>query len=149
MRPWSDDTPQTDRKLTPEQQRQFENSQDLLDRIHELPGQSTDGTLDYEAFLLWIERARDLAKRSGYASTCERRVGEMVVHCPADADGLWPMRNMCEFLADRCDDRARAAFRAALFDHQGWPPALVENRITSDMSVRAERWSHSELWRTG
>jgi hypothetical protein len=138
MRPWNDDTPQADRKLRPEQQRQFENSQDLLDRIHELPGQSTDGALDYEAFLLWIERARDLAKRSGYASTCERRIGEMVVHCPADTDGLWPMRNMCEFLADRCDDRARAAFRAALFNHQGWPPALVENRITSDMSVRAE-----------
>ncbi len=138
MRPWSDDTPQGDRKLTPEQQRQFENSQDLLERIHELPGQSADGTLDYEAFLLWVERARDLAKRSGYASTCERRIGEMVVHSPADADGLWPTQNICEFLSNRCDDRARAAFRAALLDHQGWPPALVGNRITSDMSVRAE-----------
>jgi hypothetical protein len=138
MRPWTDESAPTERKPTPEQVRQYDSARDLLDSIHRLPAQANDGTLDYPAFLSWVEKARELAGDAGYGSTCERYIGEIVVHSPSDSDDRWPTRDICKFLSEACDNRARDAFRAALFNHQGWPPALVGDRMTSDMSVRRE-----------
>jgi hypothetical protein len=136
-RPWPDNTPPDARpELSQDQRTRFENAEDLLDRLYRLPGQLDDGTFDFTAFTDWVGTVRSLATERGYASTCENRIGQLLLHSPVDAAGYWPCKPICRFLSEDSTDVTRDAFRVAIFNNQGWPGPHAPGRLMSDMSLR-------------
>ena len=54
------------------------------------PGTQADGSLDPNAFTLFIEAARDLCRKADRLTMCEQTLGQILAHAPADKDGAWP-----------------------------------------------------------
>ncbi len=54
------------------------------------PGTQTDGSIDSDAFTLFIDSARDLCRLKDRLIMCEQTLGQILAHAPADEDGTWP-----------------------------------------------------------
>jgi hypothetical protein len=48
------------------------------------------GTVDQQRLETWMRTARELAAKQDRADVADSRIGQVLAHCPADPDGLWP-----------------------------------------------------------
>lgn len=56
------------------------------------PGMRKDGSIDRNAFLSFIGEARRLCREADRLDICDcdRTIGQILAHAPADSDGTWP-----------------------------------------------------------
>jgi hypothetical protein len=64
----------------------------ILHHCTRQPGTNSAGEIDGEAFLHFIEEARDLCGKADRLAACDETLGEILAHAPADADGTWPFK---------------------------------------------------------
>ena len=64
------------------------HADDLLSSWRNVPGKMSDGTIDSDALMAWVERAR--AQCSSRLDGCDNYIGKMLAHAPQGADGMWP-----------------------------------------------------------
>lgn len=62
----------------------------ILHHCTRQPGTGSDGEIDGEAFLRFIDEARDLCEKADRLAVCDVTLGEILAYGPADADGTWP-----------------------------------------------------------
>ena len=70
----------------------------LLRQTKRLPGTNDRGGVDVGVLGQWVSEARRLCVRYGRAVIGDLQIGELLSNAPADADGLWPCRPVCEVL---------------------------------------------------
>lgn len=51
---------------------------------------SVSGTVDASLLAAWVTRARQLAASAHRGTACDRHIGQVLAHSPADPDGRWP-----------------------------------------------------------
>jgi hypothetical protein len=62
----------------------------ILQSCSRQPGTQTDGTIDPIAFTKFIDEARDLCRSADRLQVFDLRLGQILAHAPADAEGIWP-----------------------------------------------------------
>jgi hypothetical protein len=62
----------------------------VLDLCRRQPGTQPDGTIDHEAFVKFIDEARNLCREADRLTGCDSRLGQILAHAPADSNGVWP-----------------------------------------------------------
>jgi hypothetical protein len=65
------------------------------------PGIRADGTADASYLRTWVLEARQHLAQTGHTGTGDKKIGAILAHAPADADGIWPpepVRNLIEEL---------------------------------------------------
>ena len=67
-----------------------ETSWEILHACTLQPGTQADGSIDIDAFTLFIDSARDLCRQKDRLTMCEKILGQILAHAPADEDGTWP-----------------------------------------------------------
>lgn len=134
---WPDNQPEDQRPtLTEQQKNRAEHARSLLEKLERLPGCDDEGKLDETAFVAWIKESRRLAAERGYRYSCEYRIGEMLLHSPVDPAGYWPCATVCRLLSDDASDEMRQSLETAIFNNQGWPGPLGDERFLSSESGR-------------
>jgi transcriptional regulator with XRE-family HTH domain len=108
------------REYSEEEKRRAENAYRLLRSWQDVPGSRDDRTVDERALRDWIQRARFLAEQHGLLEVCDSRIGEVLAHAPAEADGSWPcipVRDLLEEIGEHSDEIL-----------QGWGVGILNKR---------------------
>ncbi len=72
----------------------------LLTNASRIPGTQADGSIDLDKLNAWLEQVRMLAREYGRVEIGDEMIGQLLSHCPPDADGVWP----CEPVREAIDD---------------------------------------------
>ena len=70
----------------------------LLDRIRRLPGTDRKKNIDAGELKAWIGEVRLLCARHDRTTIGDHMIGQFLARAPADDDGVWPCRPVCEAL---------------------------------------------------
>ncbi|MFI5394128.1 MAG: hypothetical protein ACHQ9S_01220 [Candidatus Binatia bacterium] len=62
----------------------------VLHHCRRQPGTQPDGTIDRDAFVRFIDEARELCRQADRLRACDSTLGQILAHAPADSDGVWP-----------------------------------------------------------
>lgn len=54
------------------------------------PGTQPDGTIDRDAFVRFIDDARELCRQADRLGPCDSTLGQILAYAPADSGGVWP-----------------------------------------------------------
>ena len=83
--------------LTERQKRNVrDNADQVLRTWRLLPGLLTDGSIDAETLLKWVDRARTQCAQTGHSQGCDLQLARVLARSPVDSDGLWPHRAVRE-----------------------------------------------------
>ena len=70
----------------------------LLRRIRRIPGTEVDGSVSATKLKRWVMELRRLCAQYGRVELGDQYIGQLLSRAPADADGLWPCRSICEVM---------------------------------------------------
>jgi len=76
----------------------FNSAWHLLRHCHRLPGARSDGSIDPDEFIKFIDEARKLCQESDRLKVCDQSIGEILAHAPSDLDGIWPTKAVGDLL---------------------------------------------------
>ena len=60
----------------------------VLHECRRQPGTQPNGTVDRDAFIRFVEDARELCRQAGRLGVCDSTLGHIVARAPSD--GVWP-----------------------------------------------------------
>jgi hypothetical protein len=129
-------------ELTEQQKNLATNAYRLLSQWATPPGMRDDGTYDADALNAWLSRANALCQESGHLDVGLQIIGHVLVHAPADPDGLWIHHAAAEALNSQDAEQMRQGFKTELFNSRGphWvdPEGREERQLAAKFRTKAE-----------
>ncbi|MCP4218091.1 MAG: hypothetical protein GY765_25840 [bacterium] len=117
------------------------NACSLLNKWRTPPGMQEDGG-DGAKFSDWLQRVKELCTESGHLSVALSAIGEVLVHSPADPDGLWINRAIAEALNDRDAKAMRDGYSSGIYNARGFhevdPTGKPEKELAEKFRRKAE-----------
>ena len=95
------------------------NAWRLLHRWQTPPGSRDDGSFDDAAFLSWIQDVKKTCGESGHLEVALVHAGEVLIHCPPDATGLWINRSVASALNAKDAEDMRTGFSTGILNSRG------------------------------
>ena len=92
---------------------------DVLFHCRRQPGTQPDGTIDRNAFLDFVQEARQLCEVAGRLDICDQTLGQILAHAPTDADGTWPFEPARSILDQPELEEMRRGFHIGVHDKRG------------------------------
>ncbi len=106
------------------------------------PGTQPDGTFSREQFTQWLEQIKKTCAESGHLEVALYHIGQVLIHCPPDSDGLWILRVAADALNDKNAEEMRKGFRIAIFNSRGVytvdPTGKPERKLAERYRQKAE-----------
>jgi hypothetical protein len=115
----ADNEPDRSADVTQRQKAAADNAYRLLRVWKTVPGTQPDGKFDPAAFTDWVREMRRCAGGAHRIQPAMSQLGQILIHSPADPDGLWIHHVVAEELNARDADAARSGFVAALYNTRG------------------------------
>jgi hypothetical protein len=118
------------------------NAWRLLQEWQTPPGTQDDGSFDGAQFTRWLKRVKEICNETGHLEVALINIGEVLIYCPADADGLWINRTVAEALNDRDAENMRDGFRTGIYNSRGFhwvdPTGKPEREMAEQFRQKAE-----------
>jgi len=95
------------------------NAWRLLDEWRRPPGLHEDGTFSAEHFEAWLRSVKNQCTESGHLEVAMIKIGEVLLYCPADPQGLWIVRAAASALNARDAVEMRSGFRTEVYNSRG------------------------------
>ena len=108
------------------------------------PGLQDDGTFSPEQFDTWLQRVKIICAESGHLEVALDNIGKVLIHAPADPDGLWIHRSVAKALNDRdlTIEHMRDGFRVGILNSRGThgvdPTGAPEKELAKKYSLMAD-----------
>ncbi len=83
------------------------------------PGLQADGSFSEESFKQWLKSVKATCEESGHIEVALLQVGSVLIHCPADPDGLCIHRAAAQALNAGDAEKMRNGYGTALFNARG------------------------------
>ncbi|VVQ14208.1 hypothetical protein PS925_03877 [Pseudomonas fluorescens] len=133
---------QPSRELSEKSKAIATNAWRLLHEWKTPPGTRKDGTFSEEDFKEWLRRVKISCTESGHLEVALIKIGEILIHCPPDPDGLWIRRVVAAALNDRDAGDMRDGFRTGTYNARGahWvdPTGAPEKALAEQFRDKAE-----------
>lgn len=114
----------------------------LLDKWHTPPSWQLNGLFSVEQFKLWFQKTKDICTESGHLERALDHIGQVLIYCPPDPEGLWINKTIAEYLNEKDNQEMRDGFSRALFNSRGvhWvdPTGKEEQKLAEKYLVQAE-----------
>lgn len=118
------------------------NAWRLLHNWSTPPGTQSDGTFSGQHFTDWLEKTKAICEETGHAEVALIQVGEVLLHAPADANGLWIDRAAASALNGRDAEGMRSGYCTAVYNSRGahWvdPTGKPERDLAEQYRRKAE-----------
>lgn len=118
------------------------NAWRLLHEWKTPPGLRDDGGFSAEHFNEWLQRVKALCKESGHLEVALIKIGEVLIHVPADPNGLWIHQAVATALNGRDAEDMRNGFRTGSYNSRGahWvdPTGKPERELAEKYRSKAE-----------
>jgi hypothetical protein len=95
------------------------NAYRLLRQWHILPGTQRDGSFNDNHFSTWVHSVREICRESGHLEVAFIHIGQVLIHCPPDASGLWINHTVADTLNARDAEDMRVGFRTGIYNSRG------------------------------
>lgn len=119
-----------------------ENAWLLLYTWQTPPGTQNDGNFNEAEFSSWLRRVKEICEESGHLEVALVTIGDALVHCPPDNDGLWINRAVAAALNAEDMEDMRNGFSTGLFNSRGvhWvdPTGKPELELAEQYQQKAE-----------
>lgn len=106
------------------------------------PGMQEEGILNEANFSIWLHRVKELCTESGHLEVALINIGEVLIHSPADPDGLWINRKIAQALNDHDSENMRDGYRIGVYNARGvhWidPTGKPEKELAEQFRQKAE-----------
>ena len=106
------------------------------------PGMRQDETLDAGEFCTWLREVRETLSEGQQMKSAEYYLGKVLIHSPADPDGLWFHRAVGAALNDRNSEIMRQSYHEARFNSRGPyfvdPTGSAEQTLADQFNLEAE-----------
>ena len=127
---------------TEEQVAQATNAWRLFNEWRKPPGIQEDGSFDENHFSVWLQKVNEICSESGHLEVAYIRIGEILIHSPADPDGLWINRKVAEVLNDRETENMRTGYSTGVINSRGFntvdPTGKPERELAEQFRQKAE-----------
>ncbi len=110
---------ESEKKSTEQDKGMATNAYRLLRAWRTPPGTQPDGVFSKEHLAKWLESMRVACSESGHLEVALTHVGNVLIHCPPDPDGLWIHRAAAEALNAKAAQEMRNGFGTALINSRG------------------------------
>ena len=118
------------------------NAYRLLSEWKTPPGCREDSSYDGNYLLAWLEAVKKECSETGHLHIAMSMVGHVLIHVPADPDGLWIHRSAAAALNAKDAGVMREGFRTKLFNSRGghWvdPTGKPEMELSDKYRAQAE-----------
>ena len=86
-----------------------------------IPGAQSDGSIDEEQLLRWLESARSLCRDSGHLEVADSTIGEMLASWPKpeDEDARWPCEEICDAIEEAASEDLDHGFQIGVLNSRG------------------------------
>ncbi len=134
---------QPTKKTTKESKAKATNAWHILYEWKTPPGVQKDEAFNEEHFTEWLQRVKLLSTESGHLEVALTHVGQVLIHVPADPDGLWIHRAVADALNHRAANKLRDGFRMGTFNSRGFhvvdPTGKPEIELAEKFRSKAEK----------
>ena len=114
----------------------------LLYKWKRPPGLHEDGTFSEKDFEAWLQSVKKQCAESGHLDVAMVKVGEVLLYCPADPQGLWITQAVARALNARDAAEMRDGFRTEVYNSRGvyWvdPTGKPEREMAKQWRERAD-----------
>ena len=118
------------------------NAHRLLREWETPPGICDGGTFDAELFNEWLKRVKTICTESGHLEVALINVGKVLIHAPADQNGLWIHQAVATALNDHDAEDMRRGFRTEMYNSRGThyvdPTGSPEKKLAEHFRRKAE-----------
>jgi hypothetical protein len=118
------------------------NACELLHEWRTPPGMQTDGGFSGKQFTEWLEYIKEACAESGHLEVALEHVGQVLIYCPPDPQGLWIDHTAANALNAKDAEEMRNGFRMELFNSRGvyWvdPTGKPEREFAEQYRQKAE-----------
>lgn len=118
------------------------NAWHLLYEWRTPPGIQKDGSFNDDYFLSWLQRVNEICTQSGHLEVALIKFGEVLIHSPADINGLWINHTVADALNARDSDDMRSGFKTGIFNSRGVytvdPTGNPERELAKQYRQKAE-----------
>ena len=120
----------------------------LLDRIRRLPGTDRKKNIDAGELKAWIGEVRLLCARHDRTTIGDHMIGQFLARAPADDDGVWPCRPVCEALEWMASEEIDHGFQIGTKNRRGaYLRALYEGGDQErNLAARCRGWSRKLVY---
>ncbi len=91
----------------------------LLRRVNRIPGSDEKGNVNTEELKAWVDEVRSWCTRHERRKIGDDVIGSFVARAPADEDGIWPCRPVCEVLESMDSDEVDESFVIGALNRRG------------------------------
>ena len=127
------------------------NAWRLLYNWNILPGIDENGYLDEKSFKAWIQSVRVECVKSGHIKAAEMIIGEVLIHAPADPDGMWIHRAAATVLNEESAEDIRRGYETAELNSRGVhtvdPTGKPEKDLAKKYKERADELENNGFYR--
>jgi len=129
-------------EVTEERENIATNAYRLLSEWCIPPGLREDGAYDGNALIAWLDAVKEECAKTGHLEIAMTMVGHMLIHVPADPDGLWIHRSAAAVLNEKDAQDMRIGFCTELYNSRGthWvdPTGKPERELAAKYRKQAE-----------
>lgn len=140
-------------KLTEQRKNIAANAYRLLSEWRFPPGCQQDRTYDGAALTAWLDAVKKGCAETGHLEIAMTMVGHVLIHVPADPDGLWIHHSAAAVLNARDAQDMRDGFQTELFNSRGvhWidPSGKPERELATKYRRQAEEVETAGYHRLG
>ena len=116
-------------------------ARDLLDRVRRTPGANDHGVIDINALKNWLRKVRALCKQYDRAAIGDQMIGQLLARAPADEDGAWPCRSICEALEWMASKDVGIGFCVGTSNDRGVQLRGKGGRQERDLAAKYRAWA--------
>ncbi len=106
------------------------------------PGMQADGSFSGDYFNQWLDAVKKICSESGHLDVALSHVGNVLIHCPPDPNGLWIYSSAANALNAKDAEDIRRGFRLGIFNSRGvhWvdPTGKPEKELVAKYKQQAE-----------
>ena len=106
------------------------------------PGKQSDGSFSREQFTHWLEHTKETCTESGHFEVALMHVGQVLIYCPSDPQGLWIDQTAADALNSKDAEKMRNGFSTAIFNSRGVhtvdPTGKPERELAAKYMQQAE-----------
>jgi hypothetical protein len=95
------------------------NAYELLREWRTPPGMQPDGSFSRKQFSQWLEYTKEACTESGHLEVALKHIGQVLIYCPPDPQGLWIDQNASDALNGKDAEEMRKGFRLEVFNSRG------------------------------
>lgn len=127
------------------------NAWSLLHRWRVPPGTQVEGGFSKAHFESWLSSVRDICEESGHLEVAYSHIGQVLIMCPADPDGLWIHHSVAGALNEEGADEMRTGYSMGIRNSRGAhivdPTGQPERELASQYREKANQIENAGYYR--